>query len=275
MKASNKMTFQSDEEQQIIGKFLNRNNLFVHGLVSIDMLKAFLRNILVYKTNLIRLGAKNDGGYLVPDDLDNISCCFSPGVDSTIYFEKDLAKKKIPSYLLDSSIDKLPETNDLFHFEKKFLGISNNDKFININSWIRKSCPIKKETDFILQMDIEGCEYEVLLDFEKELMKRFRILVIEFHFLYNIINPIIYRIINSVFEKILENFYIVHIHPNNYAKPMNILGHDIPNVMEFTFLRKDRLNDKTLVSKLPHNLDRKNIEENEDVVLPSYWYNNI
>ena len=116
MKASNKMTFQSDEEQQIIGKFLNRNNLFVHGLVSIDMLKAFLRNILVYKTNLIRLGAKNDGGYLVPDDLDNISCCFSPGVDSTIYFEKDLAKKKIPSYLLDSSIDKLPETNDLFHF---------------------------------------------------------------------------------------------------------------------------------------------------------------
>ena len=30
--------------------------------------------------DLIRLGAKRDGGYLVPDDLVEIEACFSPGV---------------------------------------------------------------------------------------------------------------------------------------------------------------------------------------------------
>jgi hypothetical protein len=29
---------------------------------------------------LIRVGAHGDGGYLVPDDLDGIAACFSPGV---------------------------------------------------------------------------------------------------------------------------------------------------------------------------------------------------
>lgn len=29
---------------------------------------------------LIRLGGNSGGGYIIPDDLENISACFSPGV---------------------------------------------------------------------------------------------------------------------------------------------------------------------------------------------------
>ena len=32
------------------------------------------------KTPLIRIGGDIDGSYLVPDDLDGITACFSPGV---------------------------------------------------------------------------------------------------------------------------------------------------------------------------------------------------
>ena len=31
--------------------------------------------------SLIRVGAARDGGYLVPDDLEGIVACFSPGTD--------------------------------------------------------------------------------------------------------------------------------------------------------------------------------------------------
>jgi hypothetical protein len=36
---------------------------------------------------LIRLGADGDGGYLVPDDLEDVAACFSPGVDDRASFE--------------------------------------------------------------------------------------------------------------------------------------------------------------------------------------------
>lgn len=38
---------------------------------------------------MIRLGEDRDGGYLVPDDLDGIRACFSPGVDLASHFERD------------------------------------------------------------------------------------------------------------------------------------------------------------------------------------------
>ena len=36
---------------------------------------------------LIRLGPEGDGGYLLPDDLDGVQCCFSPGVSTESRFE--------------------------------------------------------------------------------------------------------------------------------------------------------------------------------------------
>ena len=33
------------------------------------------------KTPLIRIGGDGDGSYLVPDDLEGITACFSPGVN--------------------------------------------------------------------------------------------------------------------------------------------------------------------------------------------------
>jgi hypothetical protein len=34
---------------------------------------------------LVRLGGPKDGGYLVPDDLDGIAFCFSPGVSDSCH----------------------------------------------------------------------------------------------------------------------------------------------------------------------------------------------
>ena len=65
----------------------------------IERLKDFLQAVypLVTEHPLIRIGSPGDGGYLVPNDLEGISTCFSPGVSETADFEgtseADLAKQ--------------------------------------------------------------------------------------------------------------------------------------------------------------------------------------
>jgi len=71
---------------------------------------------------LIRLGPNGDGGYVVPDDLTNVSACFSPGVSDVSGFEKDCANRGMKVFLADKSVDGPAEPDRAFHFSKKYLG---------------------------------------------------------------------------------------------------------------------------------------------------------
>ena len=59
-----------------------------------NKLNFFLLKIRPLETNhrLIRVGSDYDGGYLLPDDLDEVKYCFSPGVSDNISFETQLTK---------------------------------------------------------------------------------------------------------------------------------------------------------------------------------------
>ena len=54
-------------------------------------LRILLDTLHSIKFNLLRIGGDSDGGYLLPDDLENISSCFSPGVSDIFDFEFTLA----------------------------------------------------------------------------------------------------------------------------------------------------------------------------------------
>ena len=55
---------------------------------------------------LIRLGPAGDGGYLVPDDLDGIEACFSPGVGDLVGFERDCLARGMRVFMADR-VDQL------------------------------------------------------------------------------------------------------------------------------------------------------------------------
>jgi hypothetical protein len=71
---------------------------------------------------LIRIGADEDGGYLIPDDLTGISACYSPGVDQIASFETALLEHGIPSHLADLSVEGPPPGTAAASFIKKFIG---------------------------------------------------------------------------------------------------------------------------------------------------------
>lgn len=222
---------------------------------------------------LIRIGGQGDGGYLIPDDLDGISACFSPGVDVTSTFEEELAEKyNIKSFMADFSVDNPPIKNDLFHFEKKFLGNVNSDKFMRLEDWVNNNINQNDNSDLLLQMDIEGAEYGVLIDTPLEILKRFRIIAVEFHFLNMIFNKHAFIMMEAVFDKLGHNFTVAHIHPNNSRPILKKGSIEIPELLEITFLRDDRVvaDGKRLL--FPHMLDEKCVEKRPFRHLPKCWW---
>lgn len=222
---------------------------------------------------LIRFGANGDGGYLVPNDFEGINACFSPGVGAFSSFEEDCVKHGMQVFLADKSVDAPATKNDQFHFIKKFIGTVNNNDFITIDKWV-STCLEEKKSDLLLQMDIEKHEYLSLINMSDTLLNRFRILVIEFHYLHKLWNKEFFDMASAAFEKILQNHTCVHIHANNYCGIVKSKGVEIPKVAEFTFIRNDRIKTKTPQTNFPHPLDFDNINDNV-VVLPKSWYHNI
>jgi hypothetical protein len=221
---------------------------------------------------LIRLGPKGDGGYLVPDDLTEIAACFSPGVGNIFGFEKDCAARGMQIFLADGSVERPDELHDRFCFTKKYVGITTGDDFMTIDDWVASS-PVKPQADLMLQIDIEGYEYETFLGISDALMRRLRIIVAEFHHLDQLWNGPFFQIASRVFEKILQTHACVHIHPNNRSRCLDRSGLSIPPLAEFTFLRKDRIRSSSRANVFPHPLDCDNSLDDPHFPLPKCWYN--
>ena len=232
-----------------------------------ELINEFLTNIRPESQvkELIRVGSGHAGGYLVPDDLEGIKYCYSPGVSNNSDFEDQLATYGIECFLADYSVDGPAKENPLFQFTKKFLGNKNDSKIIRLETWIKEN---KSDDEMLLQMDIEGAEYQVILDTPSETLRKFRILVIEFHGFNNLAHTHSFDLISTTFYKLLKDFKVVHVHANNSCKSVKIGGFDVPPVMEFTFMRNDSFIKSEKKIKLPHRLDQKNIPARKDVDLP-------
>lgn len=236
--------------------------------------KAFLHSLRPRPTGhaLIRVGGAGDGGYLVPDDLEGIAGCFSPGVADSSDFELDLATRwNIPSWLADHSVAGPPVAHDMLHFTRKFLGARNDAATMRLADWMAEAGQLDATGDLILQMDIEHGEYDVLIDTPAEVLARFRILVIEFHSFEVVFERFGLRTLRAVFDKLASRFRIAHVHPNNAGAPYGRDGLVVPSLPEITFLRLDRVREGGPKPVLPHPLDRRNTDRWPDVALPAAW----
>jgi len=242
-------------------------------MTKVEELRSLLQSLhpVSCDTPLIRLGPHGDGGYLVPDDLKEIEACFSPGVSSMSDFEKECANRDIKVFLADKSVDNPAADDELFHFTKKFIGSFSNDDFMTIDHWVEASLP-NSTNDLILQMDIESFEYETILSMSESVINRFRIIVIEFHSLDQLWNKPFFSVASRAFEKILQTHDCVHIHPNNIANTQTVNGIEIITTMEFTFFRKDRINNPKFQHHFPHPLDSDNCPKHPSKTLPDGWF---
>ena len=218
---------------------------------------------------LVRIGGEGDGGYLLPDDFDGIQACFSPGVDQLWTFEKHLLESfSVPSHLCDS-IDKKP--NDLvdgIDFHEFWIGPVSSKSARSLSDWVSTAIGENKN-DLILQMDIEGGEFPALFATPDSTLQRFRMIVIELHFLNQFRNKQMWdQIYRPLMLRILQLFDVVHVHPNNCCGSFPIGDFEFPKIIELTLHRKDRSKGYFGYRETPHPLDSRCVPRNRDIEIP-------
>ena len=225
-----------------------------------------------YEYDLIRIGSRNDGGYLIEkNSLFESEFLLSFGISTDWSFEKEfIAKNNVNLKCFDGSID------DLFWLKwknkaiKKALRFSFREiynylktklsfhEFFNTQNFACFYIGKKKgqigideiineisHKKIFFKIDIEGSEYEILEQLIKH-KSRVSGIAIEFHDCDKNIESI------SDFIKKID-MPVVHIHANNYD-PVNKIG--IPKTIEITFSCNPSIIGKQ--SKLPHKFDMPN-----------------
>jgi hypothetical protein len=218
----------------------------------------------------VRLGPDGDGGYLVPDDLAGIEYAFSPGVATESGFEAALASRGMRVFLADFSVDGPAQPHPSFVFLKKYVGCLTDATYTTLDDWKHGSIG-DYDGDLLLQMDIEGAEFETLLACSARTLAQFRIMVIEFHYLHELFNRRFFDIAARAFAKISQTHSVVHVHPNNCCGSVKADGLELPRIAEFTFQRHDRIRSNGYRRTFPHPLDRNNTRK-ATLVLPACWY---
>ena len=212
---------------------------------------------------LERFGGRKDGAYLVPLDLRGVVACFSAGADNRKKFEDDLLRKhKMRSHIADYSSDlerfRTPFIPGNQTFTKKWIDVEDRPDSIRLGEWVDKHEPTGSG-DLLLQMDIEGAEYRVIGGSPSELLARFRVIVIELHDIHKSLSPIEENSeMANLISRLSPTFAVVHCRANNCAEVKELEGTGIlvPDVMEFTLIRRDRLQEGNggiqIAPRVPH-----------------------
>jgi FkbM family methyltransferase len=196
--------------------------------------------------NLKRYGSKYDGGYILSEDLlQNSEIVYSYGVgpnEHWITFDRHLQALDKKIYLYDNLRDGFWDKNTpSFIFKSEYVNSNNIYSHIVENQHTHNF-------NMILKMDIEGHEYETILNCSENLFNHFDQLAIEVHdvvnshsepqFLINVDN-VEKRWENKLklFSKLNKFYYLVHIHGNNYSSQI-IDG--MPDVLELLYIKKDK-----------------------------------
>jgi hypothetical protein len=225
---------------------------------------------------LMRVGPDRDGGYLIPDDIEGITTCFSAGssIDSSATFELDLSESfGIDSHLVNRSMEVPPGYFKPLTFIPKFLGPTNNNVYLTLDSWVKNTTEYEYSGQhLLLKLDLEGSEYSAMLTASEEVFKRFRIIVLKLNDVDKWGHPAFFRIAEDFTNKILQYFNVVHVHPSNKGKISNVSGIPLPEILEITLLAKKRCNIVGYINSLPDELDKPCNPEIADLVLPDIWY---
>lgn len=246
---------------------------FVKASSTKGEVEQFMKTLRPYQVghDLMRLGTHSDGGYLVPDDLIGIDGLFSPGVNDNSDFEYEVAERfNVPCFMADYSVEAPAREHKNFIFDKKFLGSKDKDNYWSLDTWVRKYA--ENRGNLLMQIDIEGAEFETFIAASQDTLSKFRIIVAEIHGMDSIFNRYGLKLFQMCFEKLLENFYVVHLHPNNCEGEVTKWGMKIPRVMEMTFIRKDRALGLKPAKVFPHPLDCHCVPENDLIKLHQCWY---
>ena len=251
-----------------------------------------LKPIFTDKKNLLRLGPKRDGGYIVDKRIFGkikyiITCGLSDEWDFEKHFLEYNDKACVHAYdhtvnsyfwikrffkdiihlvlFKKLSLWKIISIFKYFDYIKFFKGRNKHFKTKISNTNIKDSSItiekiVKNKKNILLKIDIEGSEYNILNDIINN-NKKIMFLIIEFHSIKKNLKKI------NKFVSQLKYLKIIHIHGNNVNKTDK---YGYPYALELCFINK-RIIGKSKNRNLNYyplsGLDYPNVKRNKDIKL--------
>lgn len=202
-----------------------------------------------FKTELIRIGKNNDGGYLINlNDVKKTKTLISLGIGSDWSFENEFYNLNNCNIV---AVDKNAgwSSENFFNSEEKKLIRKNVDTSTTEDTISVEE--ILQYDDIFLKCDIEGSEYK-LFDTIINHSKKFTGIVIEVHDIHDSEK---FNDLTNFISKLKQKLIHIHINNNTFIVTQN--QEYIPMVVELSFSSCENIYFDSNI-KLPHHLDMPN-----------------
>jgi hypothetical protein len=207
-----------------------------------------------------------DGGYVILDSPFSARHLLGYGVDKDVTFENQVTEAwGISAHVFDHTITDTPHMGPRVSYVNEGIGPKDEAPLFSLATHVARYVPDGE--DFILKMDVEGAEWDVLATAD---LSRVTQLILEIHDLQNDHSDII--------RKINEKFFLVHVHGNNHHnQPWIFIDrvHRMPRYLECSWVRKDLVHGATpSVESFPGPLDIKCRPDAEELQL-NFWDDDV
>jgi len=226
-----------------------------------------------------RVGEPNDGGYVMcMDGLDQgLVGAYSYGINGFDGWGMSVASRyHIPLNEYDCTNSAEPKvcSGCTVHFHYECI-LSNNGapqySYKTLTQQLQDSGNAKAaERSLLLKIDVEAAEWDVFAQEPVENMRKFREIVVEYHWIGQRDKHDLY--LQAVKKIELAGFAVAHLHGNNYGGGLEHFGeYHLPNVLEVTYIQKPQAG---CAANIPYHVpqDMPNngvLSEVPDAALPS------
>ena len=216
----------------------------------------------------IRIGGRNDGGYICLDDFKFIKGALSFGISNDVSWDSQIADRGILVYQFDHTVSGPPNLHPNFRFEKKRIIASGSETSTATTlSSILTHLGEVDPSSLILKIDIDHDEWEVFEKISAKELSGFSQIICEFHCFSRVIEDNWFARAKSVLEKLHSRFEVVHLHANNYARLISIGNVPFCESLEVTYGSRDRYTFGPLEQVIPTNIDAPNDPNRPDIYL--------
>lgn len=220
----------------------------------------------------IRAGNKNDGGYVMVDDFEDILAAYSLGICDDVSWDLEVANRDIEVFLYDHTIATLPESHVKFHWRRQGIASKEHAQFTTLTGAVASNGHLSSP-NLLLKCDIEGSEWEVLAGIESSLLSNFRQIIIELHNLDRLGDATFLMQFTSAITKLTDNHTVVHVHGNNNAGLVLMSGlPPLPECLELTLVRTSNYSLVPSTEVYPTNLDAPCHPDKPDLMLGAFRY---
>lgn len=254
-----------------LSRYENLNELSLTKHIHLVRSYLKLKDVDDLDHDFVRVGKSDDGGYVMWNDFLDAQIAYSIGIADDVSWDKSMLIfcPNIDIYQYDHTISNLPEENSKFHWEK--LGVCGRYNEMQSNLKTLTMLVDKNghnhEDNMILKIDVEGAEYEVLANLPVDTLKKFSQIVIEYHDLTNVTRG---GNIISALERLNITHQLVHIHANNFLPYVSVQGKVLPQLLECTYLSKEKYKFKESQRVFPTELDRANYYRHPEIYLGTW-----